>query len=977
MGLVRAVPICILVMWGAGALPGAPRLPIGAESRPLLFEPSPEGFHAQTDALDVRLSQEGASVLARNGARVLLRPLGDAKGIDPQAADNVPVRIQRFMGPPSQWRTGIPGYRQIAYRGIYDGVDLLFHGTSSQLEFDLTVAPGTDPSRIQLEWKGARKVSIDRQGALRIETATGTIRWDAPRLYQEIHGRHVEVGGGFRVLGSNRIGFRAGAYDSHETLVIDPTLVYSTFLGGSKQEAVRAVAVDASGNVLVAGGTNSVDMPVTKGALQSGFGGGTAAFLSGDVFVAKYSPAGALLYLTYLGGRKDEAALGMALDKSGNVYLTGFTNSTDFPVTAGALQTTFGGFLGFGYVFAQGDAFVTKLSADGSKLIYSTYLGGQNDDIGSAIAVDANGNAYVTGSTSSANFPVSSDAFQTRFKGSGGQSEFPCCGVPFEGGDAFVTKLNPAGSAIVYSTLVGGSYDEVGTSIALDSGGNAYIGGWTLSPDFPVTQGAFQTRLAGSEMQNFFFNFGDGFVAKVNPGGTALGYATFLGGFGDDWVSSIAVDGAGSVFAAGGTSSTNFPVTQGAFQTSYRGPGSLPFLVDTLFGDAFLTKIKPAGDGLTFSTYFGGMGDDIALAMTLDSGGNPTVVGSTNSTDFPVTSDAYQKTLKGPGPLQIRNTAGDGFLMQFSPSGTRIYATYLGGTADDGVSAVAAGSNGTVAVAGVTVSTDFPVLNAASAKNSGPAGNYAADVFVASFGGFGASSTSPLISGVSTAAGEGSSISQNTWVEIKGTNLSTTTRIWQDADFTGGQMPVMLDGVSATINGKAAFVYYISPTQVNVLAPLDSTTGQVSVQLKNAAGTSPPFTANTNAVAPGFFLFGSGPYVAATHADGTFVGPATLYPGHSTPAKPGETVVVYGSGFGQTTPALVNGAASQRGNLPVNPVFTIGGMPASVLFAGVVSPGLYQFNVTMPAGVPDGDALIAATYNNAITQGGAKIAVKQ
>jgi uncharacterized protein (TIGR03437 family) len=401
---------------------------------------------------------------------------------------------------------------------------------------------------------------------------------------------------------------------------------------------------------------------------------------------------------------------------------------------------------------------------------------------------------------------------------------------------------------------------------------------------------------------------------------------------------------------------------------------ALPLLVEQLIGDAFVLKLNPAGTALVFSTFLGGSGDDCGLAIVLDAGGNVLVAGSTDSKDFPATPNAVQPALAGPGYSQVRNKSGDGFVAQFTPGGAEEYATFLGGTDDEAIFSMAVTTSGTVYVSGFTFSQNFPVIGAAQAKN-GSGATTAMDAFVASISGLGLSSGSgPVISTVLNSAGETSAVAQNTWIEIKGQNLAPDTRQWQASDFVNGQMPTQLDGVSVKVNGKPAFIYYISPQQVNALTPIDSTTGQVFVQLTNASVTSENVAVSLQPYAPGFFQF-DGIHVAATHLNGSLIGPTTLYPGLSTPAQPNETIVIYATGFGQTSPPIVNGSASQSGTLTITPALKIGGFIASVQFAGVVAPGEYQFNVVVPGNLPDGDATIAATLNNVNTQPGALITI--
>lgn len=894
--------------------------------------------------------------------------------VSPQGDGGSSGSINYLVGPAEQWRTGLKAFSKVRYSGVYRGVDLVFYGSHGQLEHDFVVAPGAAPSEIQVEWAGARKLALDGNGDLLIFTASRQVHWAAPVVYQRIAGEQRRIEGGFQLLGGNRVGFRVGRFDPRYELVIDPTLVFSTYLGGSSSDAARGVAVDSSNNVYVTGYSDSLDLPVTKSVYQTGFGGGSSDIVTGDAFVAKYSSSGALIFLTYLGGSADDVGMAIAVDSGGNSYVAGYTNSRNFPTSANAIQPNFGGFAGIGFAITQGDAFVTKLSPNGASLVYSTYLGGNSDDAAFAIALDTLGDAYVTGTTSSTNFPVTKGAYRTTYAGNGGQSYFPCCGYAVIGGDVFVSKLNPAGSALLYSTLLGGSSDDLATTIALDGSGNAYVGGYTLSSDFPTTASAFQGTFGGTDSLNEFFNFGDGFVAKLNNSGSGLVYSTLIGGSGDDWVSGVAVDSAGDVWATGGTTSMNFPTSSGAFQTRFAGPYSLPLFVDQLFGDAFLLKFNPGGTALLFSSYLGGSGDDTGMAIALDGAGDVIVAGFTDSPNFPTTTGAIQSMNHGPVPPVVHNSFGDAFLAEFSSTGTKVYSTFLGGQNEDAGLSLALSPSGTAYIAGVTASSDFPTLNAAQRIPGGPASLQGGDGFVAAISGFSASGAA--INSVVNATGGGTTIALNTWIEIFGFGLAPDTREWQSSDFVNGQLPTMLDGVSVTVNGKPAFVYYISPTQVNVLTPVDTATGPVEVQLTNSqGGAMASATAQTQPFAPGFFQFGAGPYVAATHANGSYIGPTTLYPGLTTPAKPNEVIVLYANGFGQTAPAIVNGSETATGSLTVNPTITIGGANATIQFKGLVAPGEYQFNIVVPGNLPNGDAPVVASFDGYSTQTGALITI--
>jgi hypothetical protein len=580
-------------------------------------------------------------------------------GVDPLAGSS-----NYFVGnDPRQWHPAIPTYGRVAYHGVYPGVDLVYYGNQQQLEYDFTVAAGADPGVIRLNVDGAQGLALDGQGDLVIRTAGGDVVEHAPVLYQDSAGGQQTVAGRFVLAGGDQVGFAVGAYDRARPLVIDPilnystylgdekgtgiavdaagnayitgstrgnfattagafqttlggfvnafvtklnpggtALVYSTYLGGSGADGGDGIAVDAGGNAYVIGSTSSSNFPTTPGAFQTAPGG---------VFVTKLNAGGtALIYSTYLGNPVRDAGTGIAVDAAGNAYVTGFTSSSNFPTTPGAFQTTYGG--GFD------NAFVTKVNPMGTALIYSTYLGGSSMDLGNAIAVDAAGNAYVTGHTSSSNFPTTPGAFQTHLSGA----------------NAFVTKLNAAGAAPVYSTYLGGSGFDEGRGIAVNAAGNAYLTGNTGSSNFPTTPGAFQTVPGGV------------FVTKLNAGGTALVYSTYLGGSGHDGANGIAVDGAGNAYVTGSTGSSNFPTTPGAFQTHLNGPTF----------NAFVTKLNAGGTALVYSTYLGGIGftnkygsfGDEGAAIALDAAGDAYVTGLAQSTGFPTTPGAFRTTPDDP-----------------------------------------------------------------------------------------------------------------------------------------------------------------------------------------------------------------------------------------------------------------------------------------------------------------------------------------
>jgi hypothetical protein len=455
--------------------------------------------------------------------------------------------------------------------------------------------------------------------------------------------------------------------------VIDP-LVYSTYIGGSDVDVGYAIAVDGSGNAYVTGYTSSTNYDVTPGAFQTTNGG------LADVFVTKLNATGtALVYSTYLGGSGYDGGYAIAVDGSGNAYVTGLTTSTNYDVTPGAFQTTKST-----TDPTESDVFVTKLNATGTALVYSTYIGGSGEDRGYGIAVDGSGNAYVTGWTRSTDYDVTPGAFQTTH---GGYY------------DVFVTKLNATGTALVYSTYIGGSYWDEGYAIAVDGSGNAYVTGLTDSPDYDVTPGAFQTTFGGG--------WADVFVTKLNAAGTALVYSTYIGGSGGEVGRGIAVDGSGNAYVTGPTSSPDYDVTPGAFQTTKGGEA-----------DVFVTKLNAAGTALVYSTYIGGSGDDYGSAIAVDGSGNAYVAGITYSTDYDVTPGAFQTTKGG---------EADVFVTKLNAAGTAlVYSTYIGGVLDDQGYAIAVDGSGNAYVTGYTESTDYDVTPGAFQTTKGGG----ADVFV-------------------------------------------------------------------------------------------------------------------------------------------------------------------------------------------------------------------------------------------------------
>lgn len=595
------------------------------------------------------------------GIALHLTPLGASPNTRLVARERAPGKVNYLIG--SEHHRNLPTYRELAYRNVWPGVDLVFRGQGGTLKYELQVQAGADLRKIALGYGGADGVSVGKGGNLLIQTPLGTLRDARPRSYQRIGAKHVPVDSRYAVKSDgNAYGFALGSsYDPRHPLVIDPGIEYSTFLGGSGADRADGVAVDGAGSAYVTGRANA-NFPTTAGAFDTSSNG------SGDAYVTKLNATGsALEYSTYIGGATaGDSGLAIAIDGTDSAYVTGSTASTDFPTTPAAYDTTYNGSGG-------SDAFVTKLSPDGSELDYSTYLGGSNSsgffDLGSGIAVDGTGAAYIAGEADSSNFPVTAGAFDT---------------TDNSGTDAFVTKLDPTGSSLAYSTYIGGSSFDASTALAIDGSGNAYIAGYGTSADYPTTAGAFDTS----------YNEGwDVFVTKVNASGATLSYSTYLGGATYDEARGITVDGTGSAYVTGHTFSSGYPTTAGAFDTSY----------DNSVGgsDAFVTKLNDSGTSLSYSTFLGGSGDDLGEGIAVDAAGRAYVTGYTETTNFP-TVQATDNTYNG-GSFDV-------FVTKLGTAGGSLdFSTYLGGSSDDrGYGIAADGATGRIYVAGQTDSSGFP-----------------------------------------------------------------------------------------------------------------------------------------------------------------------------------------------------------------------------------------------------------------------------
>jgi uncharacterized repeat protein (TIGR01451 family) len=623
--------------------------------------------------------------------------------------DKTAAKSNYYIGnDPSKWRTNVSNYAKVHYAGVYPGVDLIYYGNQRQLEYDFVVAPGADPQAITLGFSQVHSeaqaqsnagyqslpLRISPEGDLVVHLTGGDVSFHKPLVYQTIRDGRTEtrqpVDARYALKADGQASFELGPYDHRKPLVIDPTISFATYVGGSNEDLAMGIGVDKFTDVIIAGSTRSVDFP-TFTPLETYHGGTCGTLPCRDVFVTKFNPMGTTLqYSTYIGGSSDDVGTDVVIDKAGDMFVVGYTLSTDFPVTTHATQKTFGG----GTI--TGDAFVFELASKGIGLEYSTYLGGSSDDQAYSITLDsapsATPSAYVVGYTTSTNFPTTKGSYQT------------VCGAAKVGTceNAFITKIGPSGTAIVYSSYLGGSggLGDAAYGVAVDTSNNAYISGITGSPNFPTTSGAYDTKCGSDSLCNGSF---DGFVTELNTTGTSLVFSTFLGGSSYDYAAGITVDTAGGIYVSGNTTSTDFPTTALAAQPTFGGmsAGCSP-TTGAICGDVTVTKFNPGGGSLAYSTYLGGSLDEYpGISMAVDAFGNAYVTGQTASTNFPLVNP-FQATYGG--------GSSDAFLTVVNSTGTAFTSSsYLGGNGQDFGYRVTLDPTGSIYLSGGTLSTNFPV----------------------------------------------------------------------------------------------------------------------------------------------------------------------------------------------------------------------------------------------------------------------------
>ncbi|HHT9105979.1 MAG TPA: beta strand repeat-containing protein [Candidatus Wujingus californicus] len=738
-------------------------------------------------------------------------------------------KVNYFIGKDTiGWKTNIPTYASILYKEIYEGIDLRFHGNNRQLEYDIIVKPDGNLSHVRFAYQGVDGIEINKDGDLEISLKGGKIIQKKPYIYQEIDGKKVSVEGRFKIENSkfraanskSRIqnqkfiySFRVASYDRRYPLVVDPALVYSTYLGGSGSDQGCGIAVDSSGNAYITGFTASIDFPTASAAYPNNAGG------TYETFVTKLNDSGSsLVFSTYIGGSDSDQGYGVAVDSSGNVIITGLTASTDFPV----LSAIYGSYNGGTY-----DGFVTKLDSSGGSLAYSTYLGGSGTDVGRGVVVDTSGNAFITGYTSSTNFPTLSALYNSNAGGTY---------------DAFVTEINSTGASLVYSTYLGGAADDQGRSIAVDTSGNAYITGITSSADFP-TSSAIYGGISGGTY--------DAFVSKLNGSGTSFVYSTYLGGSGSDQGTGITADTSGNSYVTGYTTSNNFPIASAIY-------GS--FIGGTY--DAFVAKLNSSGNNLDFSTFLGGSGDDYSSGIVADTSGNTYISGYTTSTNFPTTSAIYGSNAG----------SNDLFIVKLNSSGSNlVYSTYMGGSSNDyqDFGRITIDTSGNVYITGYTTSTNFPTTSAIYESYAG--GTYDAVIAKITFADLPSVTTEAATNVTSNSATLNGTVNPNGlntsfWFNygVNSGSYNGTTTVSSTSGTSSASVSTTIDGLSeyttyycrlaAQNNAGSAYGSETTFTTQELTAPSGSISINNDATYTNSIVTTVTLSATDNVGVTGYYL---------------------------------------------------------------------------------------------------------------------------
>lgn len=983
-----------------------------------LFLSRSKGFSIEAQLSGLRFGNAAGVVEMRfHGARIPESVLGSI----PQASVS-----NYFLGAdPKLWLRNVPNFAAIEYRGIYPGIGLKLHQQSGgRLEYDFLINPGADPSLVQLDFSGASRLEIERNGDLLIHTRSGVLRQQKPKLYQ---GNKL-VQGRFVKKSASRIAFAVGPYDRSKQLVIDPVVVFSTYIGGNQDDQINGMVLNPDGSLIVTGAMKSTNFPRRDGQYTSNDSSGLF-----DLFVVKLNSAGtAIIFSSVIGGNRDDIAQAVTVDSTGNIYVAGTTTSLDLPTSSGAFQKTNSGGAFSSETEFRGDAFLIKLDPAGSNILASTYLGGTQGEVVKGLILDKDQNPILFGYTFSSNFPVSNDAYQK---------------VSLGNSDGFITKFNATATALVYSTLLGGNGADRIAAMTTDKDGNFYLAGDTSSNNFPVSASAPQRTLAGNS---------DLFVTKFSNT-WSLVYSTYYGGSGIEIGTGIAVDSTGGPWVTGTTTNNFFPViSASSLQDVYNGGNT----------DGCFFSLDATGSKVKTASFFGGERQEENVKVAFHPDGSVLLIATTDSTRFPVTRDAFARNSGARDILLVKVTSDLSELK---------YATYFGGANNDYLNAFIVDSAGAFYLAGTTDSQFFPttkgsfqpiwqggadgfvfkigselptLLNSAvipiQAVLGGPpayseftlTSSGAPLEFRVSFSSLGNWLTANPVLGTTPATirvtADPTSLSLGNYTGrvtittqgavtnsvvfvipliVNGSNVSTgpvisSAGILNGASFKSGPLspgeiitifgngigPVDLARAQLTSSGTvskfigstrilfdgiAAPLIYVSANQSAAIAPYFlSNRSSTTVEVEYNGVRSNAVILPTGPSSPALFTIessGSG-LAAALDEDGSVNSQAN-------PAKKGAVIVLFATGEGQTTPDGVDGqiAASvlSKPQLPVT--VSIGGKTAEVLYAGA-APGLVagvmQVNVRVPSDADSGDNAVVLNVGNTASPQGVTIAVQ-
>jgi uncharacterized protein (TIGR03437 family) len=894
---------------------------------PLMFEPnrgqtapeiqwisrSPEGV--------LLLTPDVATMVVRGpdnrARRVTMRIVGARSDANAEGMDALPSYSNYFIGDtPSAWRTRVPHYSKLKFDDVYPGIDLVYYGKDRRLEYDFLLSPGANHKKIELDFNGADRLEIDSSGDLLIDAGGIKIRQLRPKVYQWIDGKKHHVESAYRLSSGSRVRFALSRFDPSQSLIIDPVIQYSTYIGGSGHDKGVDLAIDRTGAMYITGYTNSGD-------LRSAFRDQQQFAGKIDGMIAKLSATGdSVEWISYYGGRENDEPTSIAIDSGGNAIISGYTDSSDLPLQNPGQAAR-----------GAGDAFVAKFNSSGTALLYATYLGGTGLDRANDVATDSAGNAFITGWTRSSDFPTLG-SFQS--------------GAAGGGGDVFVTKLPPSGSPLLYSTYVGGNGDDLGTAISVDGQGAAYVTGGTTSTIFPVLR-PIQSQNRGSF---------DAFLFKLNPAGHSLEYSTLLGGSMDELSSTIAIDSAGSVYISGYTASLDFPI-KGGFQTTMGGGSS----------DVFVCKVSRTGTTVEYASYLGGSDSDSGAGdLAVDAAGTLYLTGFTASRNFP---------LKNPWQSAFGGGRYDTFVTRIAPNGSSLlYSSFLGGRGDENGYGLAVDPQGVITVAGWTSSSDLPSA-VGSFKSEGLS---PADAFVARVSADNSVVIPIVANTgiMNSATGLSASASPGQLITISGRSLGPD-RLLSAVPDTAGNIGTLLGETRVLIDGIAAPLLSVSSTQINAIMPTSvegKTAVQVEVEYRGQRSASIPL--GIAPASPGLFTAnssGSG-QAAALNENQTVNSPASPAARGSVVVlyATGYGLTNPKAREGHVTPV----GASSAPILPVS--VSVNGVALEVLSAveapGMIS-GVLQVNVRLPESAPTGDAIpVVLTVGTVESRSGVTIAIR-